>query len=103
MNTAKLQPSDVDLLRDRRDGRVHVVLGGASVFVLGVGAAPAQPVGEPRPRGQRRAQLQGQVQREPLQLECISGNENGAWNHGVLELWLSCRGKCPKNVSAKQL
>ena len=60
--------TDVYLVGGGRDGRLHVVLGRCRCFGGDQSAPPAQQVGEPRSGGQRGAQLQGEVQREPLQL-----------------------------------
>ena len=71
MSTGKrpqLPMTDVYLVGGRRDGRLDVVLGCCRRFGGDQSAPPSQQVGEPRPGGQRRAQLQGEVQREPLQL-----------------------------------
>ena len=87
--------TDVNLVGGGRDGRLHVVLGRRRRFGGDQSAPPAQQVGEPRPGGQRGAQLQGEVQRQPLQLSAI-GVERGAWNHGVLELTLCLTSSCPK-------
>ena len=67
MSTGKLPITDVYLVGGRSNGRLHVVLR-CGCFGGDQPAPPAQQVGEPRPGGQRRAQLQGEVQRQPLQL-----------------------------------